>query len=619
MLRELCKNINFMKVQPCENLYPTVEDREFWDKVAKEFGAELEKIRENIEATPRTVLTASMYLEFSRNGNRSNYQTAELRRRTELVNKSFLECCYNDGRYLTDIIDLVWMILEETTWTLPAHNKCVDTADGLPDYERHSLDIGVVRTADILAFVYQVLGSKMDEVSKVITRRIQRVIKKVVFQDFLARDDYWWMGMLGPDRGLNNICTWLTSYTLRCAHILEDDLDTFRKIVLKAIYALDSYLDKYPEDGACNEGPAYWRHAVGCAIEAIESLNLATNGGFQEVLTSRKLKNMGEVLSAYHVNQNIFVNFGDCKSLINVDTGSYFHYGKLLESPKMCHFAVNRYKEQSESKILFDEIEMFAYPIRSVNLFRYHEELKGYTTNSELFEKDYYYPSMHYLVVKPNEYNDKFLAFKGCHNKQSHNHNDVGSFIVCKNGVRYLIDTGHLTYTKDTFNENRYTIWTNRSEYHNLPIINGHGQMKGMEYAATDVEYNKTETAISLSMNIKEAYENRDEIHKWIRKMEYSLTSNEIVVTEDFAFAEEIDYTLCFMTPQRAEYQDGVLTLKEANGEELQLVFEHADFDFRLEEMQIADSTLKKNWGDCLYRVQLCARAKERQILYRIR
>ena len=621
MLRELFKQINFMKVMPCREWYPSLDDRDFWEYVAKEFGEKLGQLKQEIDVIPKQNLTASMYLEFSKNGNRTNYQNVFNIRREELVVKGLLECCYNDGRYLEDIINLVWMILEETTWTYPAHNKYVETADGLPDYEQHSLDLGVIRTADILAFIYQVLGEKMDVVSKVIKRRIQSVIKKVVFHDFLVRDDYWWMGFQGADRALNNINPWTSSYVLRCAHILEDDIHTFRKLVFKVACVMDNWLEQYPEDGACNEGPIYWGHSVGCAIEGMEALNLATDNGFEVALKNTKFKNMGKVLKNYHMYENVYTNFGDAASTMKFDAWSYYHYGKLLGSDKMCDFAVDRYQEMADKKeILCRGDDILREPVRMLNIFRYDSELKKSNPVKDNDTDTYcYYPSMHFLVAKPTAQNKMFLAFKGGHNKQSHNHNDVGSFMVCKNGVRYLIDVGYMTYTKATFSADRYTIWTNRSEYHNLPIINGHGQKDGIVYAATDVEFSQTDTVVTLSMNLKETYENRNEINRWIRKIDYELTRNEITVTEDFGFAQQLDYELCFMTPQRAEFADKVLTLKATNGEKLELIFENVNLDFELEEVQIEDPVLCKNWGKCLYRIHLKARAKAKCILYHIK
>ncbi|MBQ8969943.1 MAG: heparinase II/III family protein, partial [Lachnospiraceae bacterium] len=46
-------------------------------------------------------------------------------------------------------------------------------------------------------------------------------------------------------------------------------------------------------------------------------------------------------------------------------------------------------------------------------------------------------------------------------------HNDVGSFTLYKEGKPFLIDLGVETYTKKTFSEDRYEIWTMQSAYHN--------------------------------------------------------------------------------------------------------------------------------------------------------
>jgi len=72
-----------------------------------------------------------------------------------------------------------------------------------------------------------------------------------------------------------------------------------------------------------------------------------------------------------------------------------------------------------------------------------------------------------------------YLAAKGGHNSESHNHNDIGNFIVFANGQPMLIDAGVGTYTAATFGANRYSIWTMQSAYHNLPTVNGIMQQAG--------------------------------------------------------------------------------------------------------------------------------------------
>ena len=58
-----------------------------------------------------------------------------------------------------------------------------------------------------------------------------------------------------------------------------------------------------------------------------------------------------------------------------------------------------------------------------------------------------------------------FLAAKGGHNGESHNHNDVGNYIIYVNGDAAICDAGVETYSRKTFSEERYTIWAMQSRY----------------------------------------------------------------------------------------------------------------------------------------------------------
>ena len=98
-------------------------------------------------------------------------------------------------------------------------------------------------------------------------------------------------------------------------------------------------------------------------------------------------------------------------------------------------------------------------------------------------------PGIQVLTAREIEGSDQglFLAAKGGTNGESHNHNDIGSFIVALDGVPVLIDAGVGEYTKQTFSNRRYELWPMVSPYHNLPTVNGHQQQPGVEFAARDV------------------------------------------------------------------------------------------------------------------------------------
>ena len=66
-------------------IFPSVSDRDFWERAKESKLESFEKKREEHEKTPKKFLTASLYREFATNGNRTNYEDIYFKRREELV------------------------------------------------------------------------------------------------------------------------------------------------------------------------------------------------------------------------------------------------------------------------------------------------------------------------------------------------------------------------------------------------------------------------------------------------------------------------------------------------------------------------------------------------------
>ncbi len=56
-----------------------------------------------------------------------------------MTNLALAECLEGQGRFLDPLLNMVWAILEESSWSLPAH-QIVST-----DMTRHHIDLGVDR------------------------------------------------------------------------------------------------------------------------------------------------------------------------------------------------------------------------------------------------------------------------------------------------------------------------------------------------------------------------------------------------------------------------------------------------------------------------------------------
>ena len=611
----ICKKpVKDFKVRTHCQLFHPIEDREFWDNIDPDAVSYFESNVKLYEGKARPHLTASLYREFAINGNRSNFQDVYFGRRAELINKVLVECAYNDGRYLNDILDLTWMILEETTWTLPAHNREVDGIDSLPDFKNHSLDLFLAETACTMAFVYCTMGKKLDELSRVVSRRIKWRLGHDLIDDYLARSDYWWMGF--SEKIPNNWNPWVNSNVLAVAMIVEDDAQKLKRIVDKVIETLDIYLKYYPEDGGCDEGPAYWNQAGLSMLECMWLLNIVSDGEINR-FSEKKVVNTSEYLMKVYIGGGRCVNFADSRCNILLYPSTMFKFGEIMGNQKLADFS--KYISEDANWHSHDD-EMISKSIRMYDVAEYTSKLKEHKNSEFKLECDCWIPSIEVMTSRTESDFKKglFIAAKGGHNGESHNHNDVGNFIVYKNGIPYLIDSGNMTYTKTTFSSERYTLWTTQSAYHNLPTVGGYEQAPGREYAAEEVSYHADDGGVVFSLDLKDTFYENDIIKKWVRTIRFDRRKQEIRVTEDFEFTKESEFTLNYLTPQTVLTSESKITLLYDGGGELSLEFNQS-FDIATEKIEFDDKLLKANWGDNLYRIKATQRAKAAIVEYIIK
>ncbi len=132
-----------------------------------------------------------------------------------------------------------------------------------------------------------------------------------------------------------------------------------------------------------------------------------------------------------------------------------------------------------------------------------------------------------------------FLATHGGHNAESHNHNDVGDFILYANGAPVIIDAGRGNYTARTFSSQRYELWFTQSDYHNLPIVNGFGQKAGRAFAAQDARSTISDRAASLSADIAAAYPPEAGITSWNRVVALDRVRSRVEITDDYVLTQK--------------------------------------------------------------------------------
>lgn len=475
---------------------------------------------------PIPQLIASDFMMFKRDGNRSIYEGKYFPRRNMVMDLALAEYVEGKGRFLDKLIDVLWLILEETTWVLPAHNPgkegvntCLPYAyTGHVDY----IDLFSATTAATLSFVYHLCHDKFDTVTTLINERLLFEINRRIVEPFMVDEDLWnknwWSGIRGNE--VNNWCPWIVSNVLTVCALTVKDLATRTMLVKKALPMLDAFTAVYHDDGGCDEGPSYWG-AAGAALYNAGLVLKDLTGGYIDIFDDPLVKNMGEYAVKVVITHNRVLNFADSPCRTNPSVPILYDWGLCSKSEMMTTFAQSKMNGKMPS--IGGDTGM---PYRSFRHMCMDTPEKA----------EYKAPSKFYLdgiIIAgtredPDPQKGLYLALKGGHNAESHNHNDLGNVIVFADGQPIFIDAGSGRYTRRTFSAERYTIWAMSSDYHNCAMFNGIPQRAGRQFRSSDEQYD--ETTGRLTMNLKTAYPAESDIEKYTRS---AVLENGAVTLED--------------------------------------------------------------------------------------
>ncbi len=577
--------------------FPTVGERGAWESIAEAKKTAILTHADEYKGFEWPSLPATAFMAFARTGNRVAYEKNHFERRRALGALVLGECVKADGSYLDDIINGVWCICEESFWGVSAHNGLEPNA--LPDVENRYIDLFAAETAGLLAFTNYLLGERLKAEAYRVTRRINIELNERIITPFLNRQDFWWMGFT---RRVNNWNPWILANLTSVILLAEPDGVRRVHCIEKVLEYLDAFIDVYHDDGGCDEGTSYWNAAGGALFDCLDQLHEASDGNiaFWHVPL---IKEIGRFIYRSHIAGSYFINFADGSASVNIDSEMIFRYGRRIDDEKLMKLAAGF--RQHIGKRTGDVPQ----PLRRELPAIFGYETFAAADNVISYERDVWMDGIQVTAARQYEEGERgfYLAAKGGHNAESHNHNDVGSFIVFYNGKPLFIDVGVETYTKKTFSPERYSIWTMQSSYHNLPEINGAQQLPGENYAASGVTYSSDERAASFSLNIEGAYAPEAALVSYNRRFDFRKGENgSVEITDSFAFAKPGNtLAFTFMSHVEPTHVPGYLTLPTAGGT-VKLSYDDA-LCVKTEKCPTTDGRLSAVWGECVYRTVFTA------------
>jgi hypothetical protein len=290
----------------------------------------------------------------------------------------------------------------------------------------------------------------------------------------------WWMDSVN---NWNSVC-W--DNVLCAAFVfLEDPVDR-AMFIDGAIKSINTYLSGFAADGYCSEGMGYWNYGFGHHMQMGLLLRKLSNNQV-DIFTNPLQCRIAEYARSYEIKPGISPAFADG-----------------MGSP-----ASNNLQMVNEIwPAAFGERKAISvFPCGQVWLFRSENGLS--------------------------------VAFKGGHNGERHNHNDVGSYYIVKDGRFISGDPGKEEYTARTFSSRRYESSILNSYGHPVPMIDGELQRTGETYGAKIVSQSFGDKVCSVSLEIKGAYGVK-KLKSAVRTFIWERSGAFFTVKDSFEFSEPI-------------------------------------------------------------------------------
>lgn len=537
----------------------------------------------------------NVFEEFMKNGNRTNYEQKSFALRRQLAVLVMGEIMEHKGQFIGDIDQGLRYTLSEVWWGIPAHYPTAT-----PDAQEQVVDLFNAETANLLAWTAYMLHDELEDTDPGICETIRQEIDRRVLVP-ARTNDYTW-----KKRSWNHN-TWTCANWLSCILFCEKDRERQTDAIQQVLRCLDIFVEGYPNDGGCDEGVGYWNRATGSLFDCAQLLSLATDNAVSYPQTE-KLIAMATFPYKLYIGNNQYVNFADTRPNATIPFEVAYPLGLSIGDSVLTQFAALNAQRASFYTKPAQHYRTSEFPSLSRELlFLIHYHTFKDTKSAEPLVRDIWLPDLQVFTARSEELTTHhlYVAAKGGHNDESHNHNDVGNFIVYQDAEPILIDIGVGTYTSQTFSGGRYELFNCRSAYHNVPLINGIEQHAGKNYRAKEVEYACDERQASLTLDIADAYPEEAYVKQWRRSILLK-RNQEVRITEDYQlYSYQKPTELVLVTcgiPNITDYGITISTDKQT----YLLKYDTALLTPAIEEIPYNDTKISNAWNKkTLYRILL--------------
>ncbi|MGQ8873686.1 heparinase II/III domain-containing protein [Paenibacillus sp. TSA_86.1] len=430
------------------------------------------------------LLTFQLFRQFGTTGDRQAYEHVYFDRRGRLAAVSLLALDSNAPDMIHALEEILWAVCDEYTWCLPAH-----LGTGEAEQVEGNIDLFAAETVHMLAEIVEIHRHHLDPL--VVTRISLEAERRIFTPLYREKRAYHWQT---ADHNWSAVCGGCCGMA---AMLLLEDTMMLLESTRQALSCMKAFLNGYGEDGGCAEGIGYWVYGFGYFVYYAEML-LDYSEGALNLLTGSKIAAIAAFPLRIHLSGGIFVNYSDSSEHEEIPSG--------LLSRLAARFGMQVDLPIHIPQLTDDPCRRWAHLLRNVMWSdpavyeRVHEEEAVQANGGFIFQQ------LEWMVAKgvlhvPNareeegrqrsgkEWIQTACSFKGGHNDEPHNHNDLGQVIIHCGGENMLCDPGAGVYTQAYFAPGRERLFHISSAGHNVPMIQGCEQSSGRRAEAKLLEF----------------------------------------------------------------------------------------------------------------------------------
>jgi hypothetical protein len=582
---------------PC-GLGDPIAKRGRWDELAKLPSAKGWITRAEAYLTTAPPETPDeIYLEFSRTGNRSNYERPYGLRPVRINALVLAECLENRGRFLAASERDILALCDERSWTMPAHDSSLSNFKGT----RLDIDLGSSARAWLLATADWMLGERLaPAVRERLRAECRRRVLDVYLQAVRAGElrGNWWM------RTTNNWNAVCTAGVVGTALTLDTDRRERAEVLAAMELSNPFFISGFTEDGYCSEGMGYWDYGFGHFMMLGDLLLKATGGKLDLFADNPKLVRIGAFPQNLLIQSGVAPAFADCgvnpRPALAPLALIHRHLPEAMPTPVRC----DPLGGLIHAGVFGFDADTFALATAEVG------------TPTALPLRTWFAQAGILVSRSAPEAKPAFgAAFKGGHNAEHHNHNDVGSYVIALGGKAYLLDPGGEVYTRRTFSKDRYVSQVLNSYGHPVPVVAGKLQSPGAQARGEVLATECTDAVDRLVLSLKSCYD-VPELEQLERRFENRRAEGVMVIEDRVKFSTPQSFGTALITLERAQRQapDRLLVYDAQRALAVTVEAEGGAWEYALEEIENAGRAQPRRLG-----ITFTAPVREARVRFTVR